>query len=186
MSTEFSVCTKVCDAAKADGSGDSVTCTGFCRCEPSCGGSCLAMCCRLAWSLEPPGNLFQADPLDPTSAWLIPMHSTGCSVLRYDCDYRQTFMEWSGCDPKTHLCTCGLGYCGYNVSDDGHMVCAGGFGAPCMACPRGSFKPNISLAACEPCGPGYSTKYVGATQKEDCLPLCSNGTASATGFEVLL
>lgn len=123
--------------------------------------------------------------LIPFVPGLIPIHRTGCSVLRYDCDYRQTFMEASACDAKTHLCTCGPGYCGYNVSDDGHMVCAEGFGAPCMACPRGSFKTSTSLAACEPCGPGYSTKYAGATQKEDCLPLCSNGTASATGFEVL-
>ena len=120
-------------------------------------------CCRLAFDLDPPG----------------------CSVLRYDCDYRQTFMELSTCDASTRLCTCGLGYCGYNVSDDGHMVCVDGLGAPCMACPRGSFKTTTSLAACEACALGYSTLNAGASRKEDCLPLCPNGTSSDTGFEVV-
>lgn len=163
MSTERSVCTKVCDASKADGSGDAISCTGFCRCEPPCGETCEATCCRLAFELEPPG----------------------CSVLRYDCDYRQTFMEASECDGRTHLCTCGPGYCGYNVSDDGHMTCVDGLAAPCMACPRGSFKTTTSLAACESCGLGYSTLKSGALRKDQCLPLCANGTSSDTGLQVV-
>lgn len=162
MATERSVCTKTCDASKADGSGDRVTCTGFCRCEPECGGSCEASCCRLAFDLQPPR----------------------CSVLRYDCDYRQTFLEQSECNATNHLCTCGAGYCGYNVSEDGHMFCAEGLGAPCMPCPRGTYKPSVSLAACTPCKAGYSTLEFGARLAQECQPLCQNGSYSATGFEV--
>jgi hypothetical protein len=162
LSTERSVCKKTCDASKSDGSGDSVSCTGFCRCEPECGGQCEAACCRLAFDLQPPR----------------------CNVLRYDCDYRQTVLEGSECNATSHLCTCGAGQCGYNVSHDGHMVCVEGFGAPCMPCPPGSYKPSLSLAACSPCRPGYSTRSPGATRLEQCEPLCQNGTSSETGFEV--
>ena len=160
--TERSVCKKTCDASKDDGSGDQVQCTGFCRCEPACGGECEATCCRLAFELQPPR----------------------CSVLRYDCDFRQTFLEMSECNATTHLCTCGQGYCGMNVSGDSHMECGAGLGAPCMACPLGSYKSSVSLAACTLCGAGYSTLQVGATRKELCRPLCLNGTYSPTGIEV--
>jgi hypothetical protein len=162
MATERSVCTKTCDASKADGSGDSVKCTGFCRCEAECGGTCDASCCRLAFDLEP----------------------ARCSVLRYDCDYRQTMLEHSHCNTSNHLCTCAAGYCGYNVSQDGHMLCTQGLGAPCMPCPRGTYKPSVSLSACTPCKPGHSTRQLGARQAHDCLPLCDNGTFSPSGFQV--
>jgi hypothetical protein len=169
VSTEVSVCQKTCDASKPDGSGDQVTCTGFCRCEPTCGGQCEATCCRLAFELHPPR----------------------CSVLRYDCQYRQTFMEHAECTAaatnnrtNNDLCICRAGYCGINISDDGHMVCGEGLGAPCMPCPRGSYKSLMSLAACELCRPGYSTLRVGATNKQECKPLCKNGSSSETGFEV--
>jgi len=130
--------------------------------EPACGGECEATCCRLAFELQPPR----------------------CSVLRYDCDFRQTFLEMSECNATTHLCTCGQGYCGMNVSGDSHMECGAGLGAPCMACPLGSYKSSVSLAACTLCGAGYSTLQVGATRKELCRPLCLNGTYSPTGIEV--
>ena len=162
MSTEQSVCTKACDASKTDGSGDIVTCTGFCRCEPACGASCQTTCCRLAFDLNP----------------------ANCSVLRYDCDFRQTFLEMAECDTATRLCTCGPGYCGYIVTDDGHMACAEGASAPCMACPLGTYKSNSSRAACTPCEPGYSTLQSGSVRQQECLPLCKNGTRSDTGFEV--
>ena len=163
LNTEQSICKKTCDASKSDGSGDSVSCTGFCRCEPECGGQCETTCCRLAFELKPPG----------------------CKVLRYDCDFRQTILERSECNATSHLCTCAAGHCGYNVSQDGHMVCAEGFGAPCMPCPPGSYKPSLSLAACSPCSQGYSTRTAGAIRREDCEPLCKNGSSSATGFEVI-
>ena len=161
IATAQSICSKTCDPSRPDGSGDLIKCTGLCRCEPTCGGQCSESCCQLAFDLQP----------------------TGCNVSRYDCDFQQTFLEKSVCNHTTHLCTCGAGYCGYNISWDGHMECVAGLPAPCMPCPRGSYKPSTSLAACTACDAGYSTLHAGSKSGEDCLPLCPNGTFSANGFE---
>ena len=63
-------------------------------------------------------------------------------------------------------CTCNAGY-------------EGGYGEPCLACPRGSYRP-LSASACLRCVDGYTTFDLACQSEEECLS-CSRGKFSIAG-----
>ncbi len=154
IKTEESVCSKTCDPAGPA----SIQCTGYCRCEPVCGGRCKTKCCKLAFNRNPPS----------------------CAVDQGDCLHDHVFYEHSECAPHGQ-CVCSPGFCGFEVTPHSEQLCKPGRAAPCMACPRGSFKPSPGTDACTPCPPGTSTRSEASSSAAACEPQCANGSFSATG-----
>ncbi|KAJ1492518.1 hypothetical protein T484DRAFT_1931036, partial [Baffinella frigidus] len=158
ISTEVSTCSKTCTAGVEF--DEHVECTGFCRCEPvGCDASCEATCCKLIFDRTP----------------------SMCTVDQWDCTYRQTFLELSSC--LKGVCACEAGYCGMAVSEEGEISCEDGAGAPCIPCPRGTYKVERGLSACAPCPEGFITPREGSTSIDSCVRKCPPGSSSANGFE---
>ena len=153
--TSVSVCNKTC----ASGTPDIVECTGYCRCEPICGGQCITKCCQLAYDFRP----------------------QNCNLSQGACTYQQVFYENSECGAQGQ-CICSAGYCGLEVNQYAQQVCSEGQGAPCIPCPRGSYKPQPNISACTLCPPGKSTRNEGSLTSASCVPFCSNGSYSVSGL----
>ena len=154
ISTETSTCSKNCNDK-----GQFVDCSGYCRCQPQCAGRCSASCCKLAYDPQP----------------------VGCDPSAGTCTFNHIFYDHSACN-SNGTCECGAGYCGFEVDAFGSMACIDGLGAPCMACPLGSYKTTTGTHACHPCPNGTSTRTHGATSATNCERLCPPGYTGGGGF----